>query len=209
MDRDQLYKIIDVILNHATEDELEVIQAAIDRRTGDEDGAGGTAGAFNFSPKKMAEESAHTIADQVSYSKDTIRNMIKNFAVDIIRQNAPELSDEQVRELLEAWIPDSERGGGIHHAMQQRTGSRANARDESSEKSIPADMLIAMIEQFIAYSEGRLPVRQQAQLRKEMGDWQDTYWKWFPPDVRDAIALYLKGTIDKETFWLDIHKGLE
>ena len=70
-------------------------------------------------------------------------------------------------------------------------------------------MLIAMIEQFIAYSEGRLPVRQQAQLRREMGEWQDTYWKWFPPEIRDAIALYLKGTIDKETFWLDVHKSLE
>jgi hypothetical protein len=54
-----------------------------------------------------------------------------------------------------------------------------------------------------------MPVRQQAQLRKEMGDWQETYWKWFPPEVRDAIALYLKRTIDKETFWLDIHKNLE
>lgn len=202
MERDQLYKIIDVILNHATEDELEVIQAAIDRRTGDEESADGSAGAFTFSPKKMAEESAHTIADQVSYSKDTIRNMIKNFAVDIIRQNAPELTDEQLRELLEAWIPDS--GGGGRGA-----GKEAHKRAEKSEQSIPPDMLIAMIEQFIAYSEGRLSVRQQAQLRKEMGDWQETYWKWFPPDVRDAIALYLKGTIDKETFWLDIHKNLQ
>ncbi|MFW5712435.1 MAG: hypothetical protein ACOC2R_01360 [Spirochaetota bacterium] len=198
MDRDQLYKLVDLILNHATEDELDVLQAAIDRRSGEEEGAQGSGGAFQFSAKKMAEESAHTIADQVSYSKDTIRNMIKNFAVDIIRQNAPELSDEQVRELLEAWIPDP------HSSSAKRQADK-----RAQEGSIPSDMLIAMIEQFIAYSEGRLPVRQQAQLRREMGEWQDTYWKWFPPEIRDAIALYLKGTIDKETFWLDVHKSLE
>ena len=202
MDRDQLYKLVDLILNHATEDELEVLQAAIDRRNGDEEGAQGSGGAFQFSPKKMAEESAHSIADQVSYSQDTIRNMIKNFAVDIIRQNAPELSDGQVRELLEAWVPDPESSTGKRQAERK-------AGNQTQERSIPSDMLIAMIEQFIAYSEGRLPVRQQAQLRREMGEWQDTYWQWFPPEIRDAIALYLKGTIDKETFWLDVHKSLE
>jgi hypothetical protein len=202
MDRDHLYKVIDVILNHASEDDLEVIQAAIDRRTGAEEGPEGDGGAFQFSPKKMAEESGHTIAEQVSYSQDTIRNMIKNFAVDIIRQNAPELSDEQIRELLEAWIPDPRPG--------RQKGKAASGRQQPDEEgAIPSDMLITMVEQFIAYSEGRLPVRQQAQLRKEMGDWQETYWKWFTPEIRDAIALYLKGTIDKETFWLDIHKTLE
>lgn len=200
MDRDQLYKVIDVILNQATDDDLEVIQAAIDRRTGDEEGPEGDGGAFQFSPKKMAEESAHTIAEQVSYSQDNIRNMIKNFAVDIIRQNAPELSDEQVRELLEAWIPNPQQ------SSRKDSGGRQQPAEEGA---IPSDMLITMVEQFVAYSEGRMPVRQQAQLRKEMGDWQETYWKWFPPEVRDAIALYLKRTIDKETFWLDIHKNLE
>ncbi len=198
MERDALYKVVDAILNHATEDDLEVIQAAIERRMGTEEDT--TAGAFQFSPKKIAEESAHTIADQISYSKDTIRNMIKNFAVDIIRKDAPELTDEQVRELLEAWIPDPE------HAKQKKTKAEQQAQPESN---IPSDMMITMVEQFIAYSEGRLPVRQQAQLRQEMGEWQETYWKWFPPKIRDAISLYLKGTIDKESFWLDVHKNLK
>ena len=210
MDRDQLYKVIDVILNHASEDDLEVIQAAIDRRTGDEEAPEGEGGAFQFSPKKMAEESAHTISEQVSYSQDNIRNMVKNFAVDIIRQNAPELSDEQVRELLEAWIPNPQQGGRKNTGRRGDRQPQANSQEQPAEEgSIPSDMLITMVEQFIAYSEGRMPVRQQAQLRKEMGDWQETYWKWFPPEIRDAIALYLKRTIDKETFWLDIHKNLE
>src|SRR6056297_3434045 len=86
MKRDALYKIVDTILNHATEDDLEVIEAALQRRYGEEEE--NNAGAFQFSPRKAADESAHTIADQISYSKSTIRNMIKNFAVDIIRKEA-------------------------------------------------------------------------------------------------------------------------
>src|SRR6056297_2432661 len=193
MDRDHLYEVVDAILNQATEDDLEVIEAALQRRLG-EDEEGGGSSAFQFAPKKIAEESAHSISEQVSYSKSTIRNMIKNFAVDIIRKEAPELSDEQVRELLKAWIPDPE--------------SAANRAQHKKESNIPFDMMIAMIEQFIEYSEGRLSMRQQAQLRQEMGEWQEKYWKWFPPDVREALSLYLKGTIDKETFWLDVHKTL-
>jgi len=193
MDRDQLYKVVDAILNQATEDDLEVIEAALQRRLG-EDEEGGGSSAFQFAPKKIAEESAHSISEQVSYSKSTVRNMIKNFAVDIIRKEAPELSDEQVRELLKAWIPDPE--------------SATPRAQHKKESNIPFDMMIAMIEQFIEYSEGRLSVRQQAQLRQEMGEWQEKYWKWFPPDIREALSLYLKGTIDKETFWLDVHKTL-
>ena len=193
MDRDQLYKVVDAILNQATEDDLEVIRAALQRRGGEEEEGGGSS-AFQFAPKQIAEESAHSISEQVSYSKSTVRNMIKNFAVDIIRKEAPELSDEQVRELLKAWIPDPE-----------STSRRAQHKKESN---IPFDMMIAMIEQFIEYSEGRLSLRQQAQLRQEMGEWQEKYWKWFPPDIREALSLYLKGTIDKETFWLDVHKTL-
>jgi len=194
MDRDQLYKVVDAILNQATEDDLEVIEAALQRRLG-EDEEGGGSSAFQFAPKKIAEESAHSISEQVSYSKSTVRNMIKNFAVDIIRKEAPELSDEQVRELLKAWIPDPE--------------SATPRAQHKKESNIPFDMMIAMIEQFIEYSEGRLSVRQQAQLRQEMGEWQEKYWKWFPPDIREALSLYLKGTIDKESFWLDVHKTLQ
>ncbi len=202
MDRDQLYKVVDIILNQATEDDLEVIRAALQRRAG-EDEEGGGSSAFQFAPKKIAEESAHSISEQVSYSKSTVRNMIKNFAVDIIRKEAPELSDEQVRELLKAWIPDPESAG--HRSQHKKKGSTP----ESPASNIPSDMMIAMIEQFIEYSEGRLSVRQQAQLRQEMGEWQEKYWKWFPPDIREALSLYLKGTIDKETFWLDVHKTLQ
>ncbi|SRR6056297_58000 len=210
MKRDALYKIVDTILNHATEDDLEVIEAALQRRYGEEEE--NNAGAFQFSPRKAADESAHTIADQISYSKSTIRNMIKNFAVDIIRKEAPELSDEQIRELLEAWIPDPEgnssKSESAGSSQGKSDGSSRGGQQENRKSTVPPDMMITMIEQFIEYSEGRLSVRRQAQLRQEMGEWQETYWKWFPPDIREAVSLYLKGTIDKETFWLDVHKCL-
>ena len=73
---------------------------------------------------------------------------------------------------------------------------------------IPKDMMVTMIEQFLVYSEGNMPVREQAQLRREIPDWQKKYWEKFPPGIKDALSLYLKGTIDRQTLWLDIHKVL-
>ncbi len=107
MERDELYQLVDIILNHADRDELEVIRAALKRRDEAAEAQEGYGG-MEISPKQLAEGTARTIAEQMSYSRDTIRNMVKNFAVDIIRKEAPDLSDEQVRELLHAWIPDPE-----------------------------------------------------------------------------------------------------
>jgi len=202
MEREELYKIVDAILNQATNDDVEVIEAALKRREGDEE----KSKFLNVSPKKLADTVAHSIADQISYSRDTLRDMIRNYAVDIIRKEAPELNDEQVRDLLHAWIPDP---GGTGRSSPEY-GGPAERKDagEEYQGSIPKDMLVTMIEQFLVYSEGRMPVREQAQLRREMPDWQKKYWEKFPPRIKDALSLYLKGTIDKETLWLDIHKVL-
>jgi hypothetical protein len=198
MERDELYKIVDAILNKATNDDVAVIQAALERRSGE-----GEPGFLRVSPKKIADTVARSVADQISYSKETIRNMVRSYAVDIIRKEAPELSDEQVRELLHSWIPDPEGAPRQSTAEQRR-----EEETDDYESAIPKDMMVTMIEQFLVYSEGNMPVREQAQLRRAMPDWQKTYWEKFPPKIKDALSLYLKGTIDRETLWIDIHKVL-
>ena len=200
MDRDELYKVIDAILNKATNDDIEVIEAALERRAG----AGDEGSFLQVSPKTIADSVAHSVAGQISYSKDTIRDMIRNYAVDIIRKQAPELNDEQVRELLHAWIPDP-----LAHPKRGAADPDRQEAANEYESGIPKDMLLTMIEQFLVYSEGNMPVREQARLRREMPEWQKRYWGRFPPQVKDALSLYLKGTIDRETLWLDIHKVLK
>lgn len=238
MERDELYRLVDIILNHADRDELEVIRAALKRRDEDAEAREGYGG-LEVSPKQLAEGTARSIAEQMSYSRDTLRNMVKNFAVDIIRKEAPELSDAQVRELLHAWIPDPEgrSPGGLVDAGERRGRNQSRDRtqgpyepsgpdagldqyggsDQASvtrdtgidqESGLPKDLLVTMIEQFIAYSEGRMGLQEQAKLRREIPDWQEVYWKRFPPGIRDSLSLYLKGTIDNEDFWLDIHTRL-
>ncbi|HDQ14325.1 MAG TPA: hypothetical protein ENN41_05880 [Sediminispirochaeta sp.] len=194
MERDELYRLVDAILNKASFDELEVLKAAIARREGE--GEGRAIGGLRMSPKKLAESTAQQLADQISYSRDSIREMIQDFAVDIIRKEAPELSDEQVYELLEAWIPDE--------------GARsASDADDESETNIPKDALLTMIEQFLLYSQGRMSVRQQSELRREIPNWHQVYWEKFPSWLRRSLSLFLKGTIDKESFWLDVYKNLD
>jgi hypothetical protein len=76
------------------------------------------------------------------------------------------------------------------------------------ESGLPKDLLVTMIEQFIAYSEGRMSVREQAKLHREIPNWQEVYWKRFSPGIRDSLSLYLKGTIDHEDLWLDVYSRL-
>jgi hypothetical protein len=235
MQREELYKLVDTILNRADRDDLEVIRAALKRRDEEAEAHKGYGG-MEISPKQLAEGSARSIAEQMSYSRDTLRNMIKNFAVDIIRKEAPELSDAQVRELLHAWIPDPDGRGregrrrpvrGIGAAPDQAEGEglvdaeglgeRGSAAGEGRgvisgtdpESGLPKDLLVTMIEQFIAYSEGRMSVREQAKLHREIPNWQEVYWKRFSPGIRDSLSLYLKGTIDHEDLWLDVYSRLE
>jgi hypothetical protein len=57
-----------------------------------------------------------------------------------------------------------------------------------------------MVRQFIDYSLGLLDRKQIESLEEEMGEWQTRYWELFPGDLRELIALFLKGAIEQEDF---------
>lgn len=101
MKGDRLYDVIAFILNEASEQELEVVRTALKRRIE----GGGEKGAMGMSPERMARSTASSINEQLGMSLEQIRSMVARFAVDIIKKDAPELSEAQVRELLDSWIP--------------------------------------------------------------------------------------------------------
>jgi len=184
MERDELYTIVDAILNKASDADVEVIVEALKRR---QQGGSGPTGGFNFSPERTAKQAANSIQEQISYSQESVREMVRGFAVDIIRQNAPELSEEQVNELLAEWIPDEE-----------------EKKRRAQQVTLPPDVLITMVQQFLSYSEGTMPASEQMELEHEIPEWYKTYWARFPLSVRDAISLYLKGRVDKENLWSQV-----
>ncbi len=186
MEREELFSIVDLILNHSTDSDIEVIMESVKRRA-----KGRNSGTFRgINPEKLAKESAAVINSQMSYSVDTIRKMIQEFAVGVIQKEAPELSQSQIKELLDSWIPDP---------SQQRKNTKA----------LPQDVELTMIRQLLAYSVGTMSATEQTELHNNIPDWQREYWGRLTEGVRDILTLFLKGSIDEETCWNQIYSVLE
>ena len=108
MKGDRLYDVIQFILNEATEQELEVVRSALKRRI-----EGNRArGAMGVNPERLARRTASSIREQLGLSLDQIRSTVADFAAETLKKQAPELTDDQIHELLDAWVPESEKSRG-------------------------------------------------------------------------------------------------
>jgi len=172
----ELVRSIDYILNRCTERDLDVVAAAVVKRRR-QIALFGETGAIP-DPQKLAKNLSAEI--NMSGAIDGMRKQIRDYAINIIKREAPELNDAQIAELTAAWIPEpgrsADRGG------------------------IPKKMLRSMIDQFIDFSLGRMEEEEDAALRAEMGPWPDKYWKSFPKVVRSLISDFLKGQISEKDF---------
>jgi hypothetical protein len=178
---ERLYAIVDYILNQALDQDVDVILKAVKRRYDRQQAPG----AMGVKPGQMARETAHQISEQMGYSQNMVRDMVKKLARDTIAKNAPELSGDQIEELLDAWVPDPGAPG---------------AQQNSSGPPLPRDALLTMVRQFISYSRGSMSATEQMHLEAEVPGWATAYWKRFPADLRRILALYLKDMISDEDF---------
>ncbi|GHV36611.1 hypothetical protein AGMMS49546_02290 [Spirochaetia bacterium] len=172
----ELVRVMDYILNRCDEAAIEAVAAAVVRRRRELTMFGG---ARNLpDPKKWANEmTAHM---NIEGTIEGLKKSVLDYAVRTIKQEAPELKDEQIKQLTDAWIPDPDSGG-------------------QGEK-LPADLLSSMIEQFMAYSTGTMAEAEEQSLRKELGAWPERYWKAFPQVIRLLITDYLKDEISEKEF---------
>ena len=198
MDEQRLYRIIDFILNNAESQELDVIRAALRRREEHEGGQG-----LRIAPqslagniRNMATDMAAQVSGQIGVNKDQIRKSVRGFVQELIEREAPNLDRKQVQELMDEWVPD----GDLAARRQQQE------REKSS--SLPADVLLTMIQQFISFSTGSLTVSEEAGLKKAMPNWQRTYWQRFPRTIRKLAGLFLKGIIGEGEFWSGVSDEL-
>jgi hypothetical protein len=76
-----------------------------------------------------------------------LKNSVRDMAVRIIRQEAPELTDAQAAELMAAWIPEPGVAGPGAAAASPKGAARA---------AVPGDLLRSMIHQFVAFSQGAM-----------------------------------------------------
>ena len=188
MERNELFSIVDLILNNSNDGDIDVIMEAIKRRA-----KGRNSGTFRgINPERLAKESAAVLNSKMSYSVDGIRKMIQDFAVGIIQKEAPELDDSQIKDLLDSWIPDP---------SQKKTNK--------NQVHLPSDVLLTMIRQLLAFSVGTMSASEQTELYNNIPDWQKSYWSRLPDGIRDILTLFLKGSIDEETCWDKVYSVLE
>ena len=153
MDKVRLYPILDYILNEADGDDLAAIAEALKRRE-ERHGFGG------LDVQTLAREGGKSIEAQVGGSIESIRGMIRNFAVEIIRREAPDIPDEHLSSLLEAWIPEPRR-------------QSAQAQQGRSQSPIPRDALLTMIRQYLAWKTGSMRPDELRALVTEIDDWPE------------------------------------
>ncbi len=185
---DQIYGIVDFILNKASTRDLDVIRSALKRRY---EGMS-SPGRMGLNTQYMARETAANIEKQMGFSMENIRSVIQKYAVNIIRKNAPELSEAQIAELLEAWVSDPDKAG----------------EKEKPDNVLPSDVLLIMIKQFISFSRETMTATEKARLEMEIPDWQKQYWNRFPPRIKRILNLYLQDSLDSSTCWEHIYAEL-
>lgn len=186
MDRERIYPILDFILNHADREELEAIREALKRRE-ERVSFGG------LDVQTIAKETGRSIEDQIGGGIDSMRQMIRSFAVEIIRKEAPEISEKDLSTLLSAWIPDPGRKKGL---------------GRSHENEVPKDLLMTMIKQYIAFKTETMDPRELRELSREMNDWPERYWGSFPQSIQRIITKYLRGDIEADMCWELIERSI-
>jgi hypothetical protein len=185
MANQELVRTLDYILNRCNERDIEAVAAALIRRRRDI----ALFGSMSVAPDPASLAKELTAQLNIEGNIEGLKKSVRDYAVRIIRQQAPDLTDEQIEELTGSWIPGKASGA--------KSGKK---RTEHFGESIPRDLLASMVDQFVSFSLGRMEEEEDNALRLEMGPWPDKYWNAFPQVIRLLIKDFLKGEVDESGF---------
>ena len=170
-----LLQALDYILNQSDESSIEVLAEAVVRRRRSISMFGAIGDMPD--PEKLAKEITERVNQGIGSGIENMKESIREMIISILKQHAPELTEDQIDELCEEWLPSDGKKGAM-----------------------PPDVLISMIEQFVSFSHGTMSKSVDDDLRSQMGAWPDRYWKSFPPVIRQLISDYLKDKIPESEF---------
>ena len=179
----ELVRVLDYILNRCDEAAIDAVAAAVIRRKKDLALFGATGVPDpNAWAKKVAEQAS------VGAGLSSVRETVRGMAATMLRREAPELTDDQIDELLASWVPDAPEAGG---------------------PALPPDVAASMVDQFVAYSTGTMRDEDDAALRADLGAWPERYWKAFPAVIRSVVTEYLEGHTTERDFRAKLRAALE
>jgi hypothetical protein len=171
---------IEFILQHATKQELQFVGEALRRRMERES----TLGMGQVDVNRMARDMAGHIKKQMGLGADTIGPMSRRLVADMIRIEQPGLSEAEIQRLVDQFVPGS-------------TGRKQKAG------SLPREMVLAMITQFVSYSKGEMSEQEKAQFPD---GWYNKYWDAFSPEIQNLLREYIHGRIGKNDFWRGVRE---
>jgi len=194
----ELMQVIDYILNRCGIREMDAVEAAVERRRKDLEAS---TGIISLDPGRAARTMSDAVQKSIDQSMLSIRKTFREYAVDLIRKEAPELTDEQMAELVDSWLPDN----GTAEPDGSDASSAGTARYRGLARKglingIEPDLMYEMINQFIAYSTGGMSLADEAALREAVGDWTTVYWRKFPAEIQNLIRLFLSGSVSPPDF---------
>ena len=181
--------VVRYVLHSASPEDLEVIQAAIERRTG-----AGPTQTDTSRPRSMSDivqSVSQSVAQQLDVDFD-VHDMARRVVSQLIRQNEPSIGDRDLDALLEVWVPE--------------TAEQRGERSPGAEAQLPKAVVLSMIRQFVSYSLGTMEEIEKAELPE---GWIDRYWSAFSTETREAIASLLRGDRDPEDFWRSVGADID
>jgi hypothetical protein len=178
--RKELEAILDYILNKADESEFEVIAKACERRSRDIKAFESLGGE---GPGAMAKRMAGELERGVGATMESVRSTVRGLVADIVRREAPEISEAQLAGLLDEYAPPP-----------------GAARPKPAPSPLPPEALLGMVRSFVEYSRGSMPPSRQRELWESGPRWQEEYWAAFPSEIKALVKAFLEGRIDDETF---------
>ena len=179
-EREELYRILDFILNHSDRDEIKVLQEAIRRRLVDL-----SQGTARLNITGLARSAGRAVEKQL-ISGDKIQDISRDFIRKLILQQKPEIPEEHIDLILDEYLPSPEK------------------EEEGKEGQFPHDVVKSMIVQFVDYSLGRMSPAEKKEL---VPDWSRKYWKVFNGQTRRLISDLLEERISEKIFWERIEKS--
>lgn len=171
-------EMIEFILNHATRYELEILSEALKKRMVRETGLG------RLDIQYMSRTMAEGFNKQMGMDPEHIHDMSRRLVSEMIQNETPGISEKELKTLLDQWLPGKEAG--------QAT-------------SLPKEMLLAMITQFVSYSSGEMS-EQEKKLFPE--GWAEKYWNAFQPEIQKLVKDHLTDKIGRNEFWRGIREYL-
>ena len=180
----ELERVLDFILNRATEADLNAMEMAMKRR-----GKSGLDSIAALDFGKMAKEMVQGFGEQFGVGADA-HAMTRRLVTSMILERVPEISVEELELLLDEWVPGP------------------NAVKRGKENKLPPDAIYSMVNQFVDYSLGKMPQKELLELKKSMPDWTSRYWDIFSQDTKFMIKDLLDGKIDLHLFRVKLARYL-